>query len=68
VVICNVDLGAAASMLILNAWLVLCGEVPESCTDMLNAKVPDWVGVPEIAPLLLIVNPAGRFPEETDQL
>ena len=47
---------------------MLCGEVPESCTDMLNAKVPDWVGVPEIAPLLLIVNPAGRFPEETDQL
>jgi hypothetical protein len=68
VVICKVGLAAAAAMMILNPWLALSGDVPESFTDTLNEKVPAWVGVPEIAPLLLSVDPAGRLPEETDQL
>ena len=55
-------------MLILNARLAVWGDELESFADMLNEKFPDWVGVPEIAPVLLSVNPAGRFAEETDQL
>ena len=65
-VICNV--GVTAMTLMLNARLAVCGDELESFTDRLNAKVPDWVGVPEIAPMLLSVNPMGRFAEETDQL
>ena len=65
-VICNV--GVAAMMLILNARLAVWGDELESFTDTLNEKVPDWVGVPETAPVLPSVNPAGRFAEETDQL
>jgi hypothetical protein len=66
VVICNA--GLAAMMLILNAWLALSGDELESFTDTPNEKAPDWVGVPEIAPVLLSVNPVGKFVEETDQL
>jgi hypothetical protein len=66
VVICNV--GVAAMMLILNARLAVWGDELESFTDTLNEKFPDWVGVPEMAPMLLSVDPAGRLPEETDQL
>ena len=65
-VICNV--GVAAMMLMLNARLAVWADELESFTDRLNEKFPDWVGVPEIAPVLLSVNPAGRFAEETDQL
>ena len=65
-VICNV--GVAAMMLMLNARLAVWGDELESFTDRLNEKFPDWVEVPEIAPVLLSVNPVGRFAEETDQL
>jgi hypothetical protein len=66
VVICNV--GVAATMLMLNGRLAVWGDELESFTDTLNEKFPDWIGVPEIAPVLLSVNPVGRFAEETDQL
>jgi hypothetical protein len=65
VVICNV--GVAELMLILNARPAVCDDELESFTDTLNEKFPDWVGVPEIAPVLLSVKPEGRLAEETDQ-
>ncbi len=40
----------------------------ESSTLTVNVDVPVVVGVPDIAPELFKLRPAGRLPEETDQV
>ena len=47
----------------------VCGVALESWTCRVNAKFPDWVGVPlMLEPALLTVTPPGRFPEVTDHV
>jgi hypothetical protein len=46
----------------------LCAGELESVTFTVNDDVPAAVGVPLICPELLNVNPAGKVPEEIDQL
>lgn len=49
------------------AVAVVAGE-PESVTLTVNVEDPLVVGVPEITPAVESVSPAGKVPEETDQL
>src|ERR1700758_4375813 len=51
-----------------SAWVTLTGGAAESVALTVKSKVPDDVGVPEIAPLLLRDRPAGSVPEATDQV
>jgi hypothetical protein len=46
----------------------VCAGDPESDTVTLNVDVPLTVGVPEIAPLLESVNPAGKLPDAIDHV
>jgi hypothetical protein len=43
--------------------VVVCGGVAESVTVTVKLKVPAAVGVPEITPPGLKVNPVGRAPD-----
>ena len=45
-----------------SACCTLCCGVPESLAVTVKFEVPAVVGVPEIAPAALIVNPAGKLP------
>lgn len=49
-------------MVILSACCTLCCGVPESLAVTVKFEVPAAVGVPEIAPAVLMVNPAGKEP------
>lgn len=46
----------------LRAWLLVCGGVPELVAVTVKFVVPAVVGVPEIVPELINVNPAGKLP------
>ena len=54
-------------MMMLKALVVVCGTgVPESVTRTVKLEVPGVVGVPEMTPLLLSVNPVGSAPLASD--
>ena len=55
-------------MVMLKALVAFCTGVPESVSRTVKLKVPVAVGVPEITPLLLSVNPVGSVPPASDQL
>ena len=51
--------------LIVRECVALCGDEEESTALAVKAKLPDWVGVPEILPVEgAKERPAGRLPEE----
>ncbi len=57
-----------AAITILKLASSVCAGTLESVTFTVNAKVPDWVGVPVIAPeVALSDSPAGSWPEEIVQ-
>jgi len=58
-----------ASLTVIESWAeaVWAGD-SLSVTIMVNVDVPLVVGAPEITPVLDSVRPAGRLPDETDQL
>ena len=59
---------AAAIVIVRDLLLVCCGE-PASATLNVIEKLPDCVGVPEIAPVeALSVKPVGKEPVVIDQL
>jgi len=43
-------------------------KTPDSTTFTVNVELPLAVGVPDNTPPLESVSPAGRLPEDTDQL
>ena len=45
-----------------SAWLAVCWGVPESVAVTVKFEVPAAVGVPDMAPDVLILNPAGKLP------
>jgi SpoU rRNA methylase family enzyme len=47
--------------------VAVCAGLPESVAVAAKLKTPLVVGVPEIAPALERVSPAGRLPELSDQ-
>lgn len=52
-----------------NDLLALCCGEPESTTLRVKLYVPDWVGVPEMVPVVAAnVRPAGNFPVGIDQV
>jgi len=55
-------------MVMFSDWFAVWGGVPESVAVTVNLLVPAVVGVPEISPELLKLNPAGKLPEVTLQL
>ena len=56
-------------MVTLRLVSAIAGRACESCTCTMKAEVPDAVGVPAIAPVLLFrVTPAGKLPEITLQV
>ena len=66
VVTCT-DAPAAVTTMLKFAVALCAGELA-SVTFTVNDAVPDDVGVPLICPALLSVSPAGKVPEEIDQL
>jgi hypothetical protein len=52
----------------LRAWVLVCGGVSESVAVTVKFVVPAVVGVPEIVPELLNVNPPGKLPMVTLQV
>jgi hypothetical protein len=55
-------------MVMVNACFAVWGGVPESVAVTVKFVVPAAVGVPEMSPAPLRVNPAGSFPVVTLQL
>lgn len=56
-------------MTILNDLLALCCGEPESTTLSVKLYVPDWVGVPEMVPVVAAnVSPAGNLPDGIDHV
>ena len=64
----EVIVGAAATMVMLKALVAVCAGVPASVTRTVKLKVPAAVGVPEMTPLPLSVNPVGSVPLAIDQV
>ena len=58
---------SAGLTLIVKIPFATLGGCCESATETVNDEGPAVVGVPEMAPVLLSVSPAGRFAEETFQ-
>ena len=57
-----------AAMVMLKALVAVCTGLLESVTWTVKLKVPAAVGVPEMTPLLLSVNPVGSVPLAIDQV
>ena len=55
-------IASAALMVMLSAWVLVCGGVLESVAETVKLEVPAAVGVPEIVPELLSASPAGKLP------
>jgi len=58
-----VTVSTGALMVMLNAFVLVSGGLPESVTFTVKLEVPAVVGVPVIAPVLALrLNPAGKAP------
>ena len=49
-------------IVMLSAWVLVCGGVLESLAETVKLDVPAAVGVPEIAPEALRFRPVGKLP------
>ena len=58
----------APLIVMLSACVLVCGGVLESVAETVNFAVPAVVGVPLMAPALLMVKPAGKLPVVTAQV
>ena len=63
-----VVIASLALIVMLSDWFAVWGGVSESAAVTVNLLVPAVVGVPEISPEVLKVNPPGKLPEVTVQL